>query len=127
MIPATSYTSRTYDYGWPSRDWSANYQQESYHSGYLSRDYSFTSTAASETSTTGQTPSNGEYSFEVGVHQPQIAPLDYWGANQNGASTSAFYTVGLEFSHHCATTPTYFYRGAWTLFTGQGLVKRGPR
>ena len=108
--PATSYTSRTDGYGWPSYDRSANYRRESYHSGYLGRDRSFANTV-SETSTAEQTPSSGEYSLEVGAHRPQAVPLDYWGANQSGAPTSTFYAVGFEFNHPCATALTPFHRG----------------
>ena len=93
--PTTSYTSGTVGHCWPSYDWSADYQQaQSYHSGYLSGDSPFATTAASEMSTAVQIPSSGEYQLEeLGAHQSETVPLNYWGANQSGASTSMFSVV----------------------------------
>jgi len=72
VAPTTSYTSGT-DNCWPSYDWSAAYRQaQSYPSGYLNGDVSFTNTAASET------------------------PLDYQRADWNGTSTSTSYMVGFR-------------------------------
>ena len=98
MAPTTSYTSGTSGYSWPSYDQSADYRQtQSHHSDFLSRDGSFASTTASETSTAIHTPSSGEYSLEeFGAHRSQTVPLDYWGSNQSGASTSTSYMVSAR-------------------------------
>jgi len=105
VAPTTSYTSRTDGYSWPSYDRSANYRQaQSHYSGYLSRGGPF----ASETSNAAHIPSRSEYPLEgFGAHGSQTIPLDYWGTNQSGASTSASYVVGVRFqssSPHPADT-----------------------
>ena len=103
MAPTTSH-SRTNGYGWPSYDESADYRQaQSHHSDFLSRDGSFASTAASETSTAVHTPSSGEYSLEeLGAQRSQTVPLDYWGSNESGAtvSTSHMVSARVESSLH---------------------------
>ena len=98
MAPTTMYTSRTNGYSWPSYDQSADYRQaQSYHSDFLSRDGSFADTAASETSTAVHTPSSSEYLLEeLGAHRSQTVPLNYWEANQSGASTSTSYVVSAR-------------------------------
>ena len=98
LAPTTPYTSGSNGYSWPSYDQSADYRQiQSHHYDFLSRDGSFASTTASETSTAMHTPSSGEYSLEeFGAHRSQTVPLDYWGSNQSGASTSTSYMVSAR-------------------------------
>ena len=97
VAPTTSYTSRHDGYNWPSSEWLADYHQAQFrHSGYLSRGGSFESTV-SETSTAVDTPSSGEYRLEeLGAHQAQTVPFNYWGANRSGAFTSIFDVVGFR-------------------------------
>ena len=113
VAPTTSYTSRNDGYSWPSSEWLADYQQvQSRHSGYLSRGGSFASTAASETSTAVHTPSSGEHRLEdFGAHQAQIAPFNYWGANQSGASTSIFDLVGFRVQSPLRNSADTFLQG----------------
>ena len=98
MAPTTMYTSGTNGYNWPSYEQSADYRQaQSHHLDSLSRDGSFASIAASEMSTTVHTPSSGEYSLEeFRAYGSQTFPLNYWEANQSGASTSTSYVVSAR-------------------------------
>ena len=67
VAPATPYMTQTNGYGQPSYSgshWPAiGHRARPYHSDFLSRDGSFTSTEASEVSTVITTPSSGENIF----------------------------------------------------------------
>ena len=99
VAPTTPYTNRSDGYSGPSYDWSADYQPaQSHYPVYLTRDHSFASTAASETSTAAHTHSSGGYSLEeFGTHRPQAVPLNYWGDHRSGVSTSTPYVVSVRF------------------------------
>jgi len=98
VAPTTSSTNRTDDHNWPSYDWSADYQRaRSHYPDYLSREDSFASPPASETSTAMRTSGSGEYSLEeLGAHRLQTVPPNYWETNRSGASTSTSYVVGVR-------------------------------
>jgi len=121
VAPTTSSTSWT-DGHWPSYDWTADYlRARSHHSGYLNRDPSFTNTATSETPTTVHTPRRGEH-----PHRSQVAPLDYGGANRNGASTSTFSMVGFRVHSSLRNPTNIFPQGNLNTSHRQRAGQTGP-
>ena len=102
---ATSYVAQTDGYGQPSYSdqyWPAvGHQVQPHHTGFLSQDGSLADILASETSNVEPTPSSGENifcseTFGKRTEQSSLVPLDYWGGNQSGPSTSTFYTVSAR-------------------------------
>ena len=77
---------------------------EPHHSGVTNQDNSFVNTMASETSTVIPIPSGCKYLFcpynfgESTAHRSRTDPLNYWGTNQSGPSSSTFYTVSAQTS-----------------------------
>jgi len=129
LAPTTLHTNETDDDSWLSYDWSGNHRHvQSHPSGFLSRHDSFASTAASEASAAVQTPSSGGYSFEeLGAHQSQTVPLNYWEINQSGAPTSTSYAVSARARPSIHYPPTPFHRRTQILPTGPGLIQLGQR